>query len=161
MDQFSLRIHIRDLVNTYVRAHESFWLESNLVSNYSYDIVADLAKKKYFTQLVYMGVDELNTLNERINERVKLGQHYVSPADVAQRYKDSLSKLPVNLKLFNEATLIDNSQTANPIEVLQLQDGIIVSKPAQSPAWLLTILPTIERLSNAYEIARNRSAPIH
>ncbi len=108
IDQFSLRIHIRELVNSYARERKSFSLESNLVSYYSYDIVKDLSAKGYFTQLLYFGVEKLQTLNDRIAERVKFGQHYVSPHDVASRYHDPLSKLPVNLKPFNEASLIDN-----------------------------------------------------
>lgn len=143
-------------MNQYVSERKSFALESNLVSNYSYDIVKDLSDKGYFTELLYIGVNDEQILNQRIAERVKLGKHYVSPTDVSQRYKDSLSKLPANLKLFNEAVLVDNSNYADPREVLQLQDGIVVSKPDSLPEWLEKIFPTIQRLSSAYEAIREK-----
>lgn len=142
----------------YVKGSKSFAIESNLVSNYSYEIIKDLSAKGYFTELIYIGVDKLDTLNERILERTDLGEHYISPADVAQRYKEALSKLPVNLKYFDEAVFADNSQPGGNIrEILQLQNGIIVARSQSMPTWINGILPIIERLSHAYESATKRT----
>jgi predicted ABC-type ATPase len=155
IDQFSLRNLIRVKIDAYVRARESFAMESNLVSNYSYEIVQDLSSKGYQTELLYIGVNDLETLNLRIQQRVLLGKHYISPKDVEQRYKEALQKLPSNLKLFDAASFFDNSVAdSKPIELMQLRNGIIVSQQDQLPQWLLGRYPIIEKLSVAYRKLR-------
>jgi predicted ABC-type ATPase len=72
IDQFSLRALIKSRIENHVRTRESFAMESNLVSNYSYEVVQDLSAKGYQTELIYVGVSYLNTLNKRIEQRVQL-----------------------------------------------------------------------------------------
>ena len=43
IDTFGLRILIQDRVQSHIRALESFAMESNLVSNFSFEIVNDVA----------------------------------------------------------------------------------------------------------------------
>lgn len=160
IDQFSLRNLIKAKIDVYVRTNESFAMESNLVSNYSYEIVQDLSAKGYQTELLYIGVNDLDTLNQRIKQRVLLGKHYISPNDVEQRYRDALQKLPANLKLFDVASIFDNSvNDANPVELMQLKNGIIVSQQDKLPQWLLAKYPIIEKLSMAYQKLRGVRSP--
>ena len=131
---------------------ESFASESNLVSNYSFDIVNDLSAKGYQTYLFYIGVSDLKILNTRIDQRVEEGLHYISPADVKQRYEDALKKLPSNLKHFDKVVFLDNSvQGVQPFEVMNLHRGVIKWISAETPIWLVQILPSIQRLSAAFE----------
>jgi predicted ABC-type ATPase len=157
IDQFSLRNLIKTKIDSYISARESFAMESNLVSNYSYEIVQDLSSKGYQTELLYIGVNDLDTLNQRIQQRVLLGKHYISPKDVEQRYNEALQKLPVNLKLFNVASIFDNSAAdENPIELMQLRNGVIISRSDSLPQWLATRYPIIEKLSMAYRKLRGK-----
>jgi predicted ABC-type ATPase len=155
IDQFSLRNLIKIRIDSYIRKRESFAMESNLVSNYSYEIVQDLPSKGYQTELLYIGVNDLDTLNQRIQQRVLLGKHYIPPKDVEQRYQEALQKLPSNLKLFDVASIFDNSVAdANPVELMQLRNGVIVSQQDKLPQWLLDKHSIIEKLSKAYQKLR-------
>ena len=94
-------------------------------------------------------------MNQRIQQRVLLGKHYISPKDVEQRYKEALQKIPSNLKLFDVASFFDNSVAdSKPIELMQLRNGIIISQQDQLPQWLLDRYPIIEKLSVAYQKLR-------
>lgn len=152
IDTHSLRLTVQDRINNHVQHKESFAFESNLVSNYSFDIVNDLSAKGYQTCLFYIGANDLAVLNSRIAQRVQEGLHYVSPEDVKQRYQEALKKLPSNLKHFDKAVFLDNSvQGAAPTEILHLERGIIKWRTTAEPVWVAQILPTIQRLSSAYE----------
>jgi predicted ABC-type ATPase len=143
-----------------VQRKESFAMESNLVSNYSYDIVRDLSARSYQTYLLYIGASDLNTLNQRISQRVKEGLHFISPLEVKQRYEEALKKLPSNLKHFDRVELLDNSiQGQAPSQILVMEKGIIKWKTEQTPTWLTSILPTIEKLSSAYEKISGKFPP--
>lgn len=98
IDIHSLRLAVQDRINNHVLHKQSFAFESNLISNYSFDIVIDLSVKGYQTCLFYIGANDLAVLNSRIAQRVHEGLHYVSPEDVKQRYETSLKKLPGHLK---------------------------------------------------------------
>lgn len=151
-DIHSLRLTVQDRINNHVQRKESFAFESNLVSNYSFDIVQDLSAKGYQTYLYYIGASDLKILNARIDQRVSEGLHYVSPAEVKQRYEEALKKLPSNLKHFDKVSFLDNSvQGIEPSEVLKMERGVIKWISAETPTWLAQILPSIQRLSGAYE----------
>jgi predicted ABC-type ATPase len=151
-DAFSMREEIQRRISLCIEHRASFGFESNLVYNYNYDIVNELSAKNYRTVLYFIGADNVNTLNERIRQRVVLGFHYVAPADVSDRYKSTLQKLPANLKLFDKAILFDNSiQDVFPKEILHLEKGMITWKSDHPPIWLNEILPTIQKLSDAYQ----------
>jgi predicted ABC-type ATPase len=152
IDQFSLRALIKSRVDEYAAANKSFAMESNLVSHYSYAVAQDLSRRGYRTELVYIGVSDLNTLNLRILQRTLLGKHYISPTDVEQRYKEALDKFPSNLKFFDSATILDNSfDDSKPTELMHLKRGIIISKVDVLPPWLEHKYPIIEKLSKAYQ----------
>jgi predicted ABC-type ATPase len=151
MDAHSLRITVQEKIRDHTGKKESFAFESNLVSNYSYEIVTELSTKGYSTYLVYIGANELSTLNFRIDQRVQEGLHYVSPEDVRQRYEEALRKLPSNLKHFDKVVFLDNSlQGEVPAEILHVEKGVIKWKSQQTPIWLNQILPTIQKLSAVY-----------
>jgi predicted ABC-type ATPase len=157
MDAFTLRTTIQEKISELAKGKKSFALESNLVSNHSYDVCLELKARGYNTVLYYIGANELATLNARIEKRVRKGFHYVSPQDVKRRYEESLMKLPSNIKYFDKAIFIDNSYHGRWVtEVLQLENGIIV-KAYEIPQWLKGILPIIEKLSKAYTLLRVRN----
>jgi predicted ABC-type ATPase len=157
MDAFTLRSTIQEKIIEMKKEQKSFALESNLVSNHSYDICVELRAKGYTTILYYIGANELAVLNARIEKRVRKGFHYISPEDVKSRYEEALIKLPSNLKHFDKAVFIDNSYQGKWItEVLQVENGVIV-KAYDKPQWLKGILPTIEKLSKAYALLRAKS----
>ena len=128
------------------------------MSNFSYDIVKEVAARGYSTALYYIGATNVSVLNTRIQTRVALGFHYVSPEDVESRYKEARQKLPSNLKLFDKVVLLDNSvQGATPSEVLQLERGIIKWEAAVIPKWLEQMLTSIRGLSHAYQTLESRT----
>ncbi len=151
IDSFGLRTAVQSKINNHIFNKESFALESNLVSNYSFEIVPEVTSKGYHTSLFYLGAEDLSVLNARIQQRVAEGLHFVSPQDVKERYQEALTKLPLNLKYFDKAVFLDNSvQGIDPTEVLELKKGIIEWRKDPLPFWLNNIFPIIEKLSKAY-----------
>ena len=153
IDVYESRREVNERVQNNFKKRQSFGIESNLTSNSSYEIAKEANNQGYQTKLFYIGVDELEKLNQRIDERVIRGFHYISPQEVALRYQDSLNRLPGNLKWFDEANIFDNSvqigsedgseEFTIPTLVLRAEKGILTSLDPSPPKWLQPILPRI------------------
>ena len=71
-----------------------------------------MQKTGYELHVLYMSTDNLDVLNKRIKERVQLGDHFVNPSIVEERYVTGLKLLnhyfskPDRLQLFDNSTKV-------------------------------------------------------
>ena len=122
------------LIDEQIGKRSSFAIETNLSDVETWKFLIKLRELGYELHLVYISTDEIKLLNDRINERVLLGEHYVRPDVVEERYITGLKLLnhyfiyPDVLKLF------DNSSAMT--QVAEFRNGKIVSVAEQLPEWV-------------------------
>tara|TARA_R110002111_G_scaffold34821_1_gene68809 strand:- start:267 stop:863 length:597 start_codon:yes stop_codon:yes gene_type:complete len=125
---------IQNRIKDHINNKVSFVIESNLDINSAYSH-ANLAKKNgYNVHLIYMGVDDQSILNKRIEDRAKLGLHFISPPQVKSKYAAALSGLPNKIHTFNTVNFLDNS-SKRPIQIFYLENNMVIYKVKSMPKW--------------------------
>ena len=64
----------------------SFAIETNLADVDTWKFLLEVQKSGYLIHILYMSTDNLEVLNSRIHERTLLGDHFVKPEIVEERY---------------------------------------------------------------------------
>jgi predicted ABC-type ATPase len=132
-------------VKKYMDLEASFMIESNLADSRSYEWLSLMKRKGYRTVLLYLSTSNVRTNLLRIERRVVEGGHDIPESIVRSRYTQSHSYLKLNINLFNEVFLIDNS-TDLPQVQLQMEESKIVYREPDLPDWVKEIISIYERL---------------
>ncbi len=74
----------------YIRAGESFAIETTLAGGWTTDAIKSALDRSFFTRLFYVCLDNPERSIRRVRERVAQGGHYVPDTDVRRRYTRSL-----------------------------------------------------------------------
>lgn len=109
----------------------SFAIESNLSDVDTWKFLIEVQKTGYQLHVIYMSTDSMDVLNNRIRERIKLGDHFVSPEVVEQRYIAGLKLLSHYFGWPDKLQLFDNS----------LQTQLIAEIDKGQPVFLAETLP--------------------
>ena len=94
------------------KLNNSFAIETNLADVDTQKFLLEMQKSGYKVHVLYMSTDNLDVLNQRIKERVQLGDHFVNPATVEERYISGLNLLnhyflkPDRLQLFDNSVKV-------------------------------------------------------
>lgn len=152
----------------------SFAIETNLADVNTWKFLLEVQKTGYQLHVLYMSTDHLSLLNGRIAERVRLGDHFVRPDIVEERYIAGLKLLNHYFKVPDRLQLLDNSKT--PTLVLEANYGKIVEKKESLPRWIINNfyehldqnqkpsqaadLKTIDDARKLYEQMREKSSSI-
>ena len=117
------------------KLNNSFAIETNLADVDTWKFLLEMQKTGYELHVLYMSTDNLDVLNKRIKERVQLGDHFVNPSIVEERYVTGLKLLnhyfpkPDRLQLFDNSTkvqlLADIRQGKNIHITHKLPDWVI------------------------------------
>lgn len=96
-----------------------------------------LAKEAgYYIRLVFIGLANPQLSIARVMRRVARGGHAVPPEKIPGRYARNLENLAKAVPLVDEAVIWDNSaEDQKPIEVLEFQNGMLLKRSAEIPAW--------------------------
>jgi predicted ABC-type ATPase len=122
------------LIKDQLEKRNSFAMETNLADDQTWKFLIETQKTGYDVHLIYLSTDKQEVLNSRIAERVILGDHYIRPDIVLQRYEASLSLLnhyfdkPVFLQLFDNTKSIELKA--------EVKQGEIVYLGEQLPEWI-------------------------
>ncbi len=97
-----------------------------------------LAKEAgYYIRLVFIGLANPQLSIARVMRRVARGGHAVPPERIPGRYARNLENLAKALPLVDEALIWDNSaEDQKPVEVLEFQNGMLLKRSAEIPAWV-------------------------
>jgi len=74
------------------------------------NILKSAKAKGFTTELIYVGVENVDLVKDRINERVKKGGHGIPNALVDKRFEKSLHNLPTLITQFDIVHLYDNTK---------------------------------------------------
>lgn len=117
----------------------------------------EVQKLGYELHVKYISTSDIEILNDRINERVLLGEHYVRPDIVEERYITSLKLLNHYFEYPDVIELFDNSVSMKLIA--EIRKGKTIFTDAYIPEWVNEHLPKVlqsnteeRRLSETYDI---------
>ncbi len=127
---------IADRFMSAIKNGKDILIEHNLDTPIGYGYRDYAITKGYRTELHYIGVDDLNLLNNRIRERVDVyGLHYIDPENVKSKYIAALNILPLEILKFGKVVFFDNTKLQEE-KLLELNEGKEVFKiKGTLPKW--------------------------
>jgi predicted ABC-type ATPase len=126
------------LIDEQINKLSSFAIETNLSDVETWKFLIKLRELRYDLHLIYISTDEIKLLNDRINERVLLGDHYVRPDIVEQRYISGLKLLSHFFAFPDVLKLFDNSSVMT--QVAEFRNGHVVTLAENLPGWVIQYL---------------------
>lgn len=136
---------VRNRMKELILEKKDFMIESNLAKAADYEWINLMRKQGYQTDLIFLGIDDVEINKERVLERVREGGHDVPVPIIEQRYRMGLSYLKKEILSFDKARLIDMTSGLPKIKAL-LNHGKIQSKEPEAPRWVNEVLFLAERL---------------
>jgi predicted ABC-type ATPase len=113
---------------------KSFAIETNLADIETWKFLIKVQETGYELHIVYLSTGNLAMLNNRIKERIRLGDHFVRPNIVEERYTNSLKLLNHYFDKANKLQLFDNSQYL--LLVGEIHFGEIIFQSENLPHWV-------------------------
>jgi len=128
------------LVDGHLNKRNSFAIETNLADVETWKFLIKAQQLGYELHVKYVSTNRLGLLNDRIAERVLLGDHFVRPDIVEQRYIAGLKLLDHYFTYPDILEIFDNSQTMSLI--LESKKGQITIFAEKIPDWVIQYLGT-------------------
>ncbi|AFY91140.1 zeta toxin family protein [Chroococcidiopsis thermalis] len=121
---------------TYLENNQSFAVETTLSGNTYLKMMREAKQKGWQVNLIYIGLNKVETNIQRVAQRVTVGGHNVPEKDIRRRYERSLANLPLALQQADDALIFDNSTVAGHQNVLTVENGRITQIVPELPEWL-------------------------
>ncbi len=120
-------------------------------------------QKGYEINLIFVGINTVDTNIERVKERVATGGHNVPEEDIRRRYERAMENLPVALELADNTTIFYNSTNLGHQQKLTIENKKLTQQSLYLPQWIVSAIPPekLQSLQNEsaaqsiYPIARN------
>jgi predicted ABC-type ATPase len=112
----------------------SFAIETNLADVDTWKFLLEVQKTGYQIHILYISTDDIEILNERIELRTHLGDHFVHPRVVEERYINSIKLLNHYFDKPEKLQLFDNSEKASLM--LEAERGKILRLAKSLPNWI-------------------------
>lgn len=125
----------------YLDSGESFAVETTLSGNTYLRMMVEAKTRGWQVNLIYVGVDDVQTCIERVAQRVATGGHNVPQEDIRRRYTRSLANLLVALQQADSALIFDNSTLFGYQKLLTIENEAVTEQASSLPEWIRTLLP--------------------
>ena len=125
----------------YLENNQSFAVETTLSGNTYLRMMAEAKRRGWQVNLIYVGVDNVQTSIERVAQRVAAGGHNVPSEDIRRRYARSLANLPMAIQQADYASIFDNSTRVGYRKILTIENGKVTEQASELPEWIKTSLP--------------------
>lgn len=122
------------LVNEQLEGRNSFAIETNLSDRETWKFLLGVQQIGYEIHLFYISTDNIELLNTRITERTRLGDHYVRPDIVEQRYTAGLNLLNHYFVEPDVLELLDNSKSMTLMA--EIRKGEVLYLSQSLPEWI-------------------------
>lgn len=133
-----------DQFNRKISARESFGIETNLYDHETFKSFQAVQALGYTINLFYIGVEDVRVCNQRIENRVKQGGHFVRPEIVEHRFEMGIRLLAYYKDFPDRLIIFDNTEGPWTKE-LELRRGEIISKGDSIKSWVLPIIDSIQK----------------
>ncbi len=130
------------LRSAYLDASQSYAFETTLSGNAELRIMERARELGFTVHLVYVGVQNVEILADRIAQRVANGGHFVPEDDVRRRFERSMANLPRAIARAQDVQIYDNTNPHETRLVLEIHDTRLTMRTLDVPAWV------IQRLSH-------------
>lgn len=125
----------------YLENNQSFAVETTLSGNTYLRMMAEAKRKGWQVNLIYVGVDNVQTSIERVAQRVAAGGHNVPSEDIRRRYARSLANLVVAIQQADSTSIFDNSTKRGHRQLLTIAQGRVTEQASELPEWIKAALP--------------------
>lgn len=122
------------LIDDQINHRNTFAIETNLSDVETWKFLIKIRELGYELHVIYISTDQIDILNDRIKERVLLGEHYVRPDIVEQRYISGLKLLDHYFSYPDILKLFDNSSVMTQIG--EFRRGEVVVRTERRPKWV-------------------------
>jgi len=122
------------LIDDQINRRYTFAIETNLSDVETWKFLIKIRELGYELHVIYISTDQIDILNDRIKERVLLGEHYVRPDIVEQRYISGLKLLDHYFSYPDILKLFDNSSVMTQIG--EFRRGEVVVRTERRPKWV-------------------------
>jgi predicted ABC-type ATPase len=129
-------------IKKYVTAGQSFGIENNLHEANTFRWLGEMQKKGYRIEIFYIGLENLQITTQRIQERVKRGEHYVPPNEVFARYENGMKLIRHYFSLPDKILFIDN--TNERYTCLEVEKGKILWRLENFPEWINNFVTSLK-----------------
>lgn len=116
-------------------------VETTLSGNTYLRMMAEAKRKGWQVNLIYVGIDNVQTSIERVAQRVAAGGHNVPQEDIRRRSARSLANLLVAIQQAECTSIFDNSTRIGYRKVLTIENGRVTEQASELPEWLKAALP--------------------
>lgn len=120
------------------KLQNSFVIETNLADVETWKFLLEIQKSGYELHVLYMSTDNIDVLNNRIKERTLLGDHFVKPDVVEERYVTGLRLLNYYFDKPDKLQLFDNSEKT--VLIAEINKGHIIYATKKLPEWIMKYL---------------------
>jgi predicted ABC-type ATPase len=144
---------------SYLEQGTSFAFETTLSGNSELEVMRQAQERNYKINLVFVGLNRVNTSAMRVGERVKKGGHSVPPKRLLQRYSRSFRNLPRAIEISDRVFILDNSGRKHRF-LLSIKHGRIQHKTQNQPEWLKEIIPEIRKAARMQKTQRKNHLSI-
>ena len=134
------------LVNNLIGKRRSFIKESTLTSKFDFSVAEKAKNTGYITRLYYIGLQSAELAILRVQSRVRAGGHHVPADDIRRRYERSLANLTKAIKIFDSATVYDNSYKYKTVAHFYHGECI---RQYLSPIWFQKIAEELQQESQS------------
>ncbi|MDF7821804.1 zeta toxin family protein [Runella sp. MFBS21] len=135
-DAFSLSQEVAGRLEKAVAEKKNIVFEHNLHSNSMFDRLKALKTKGYETQVLFLGVDKVETQRDRVDNRVRKNEgHDVDSDTIRDRREKGFSNIKSNLGVADVTMIIDNSAKAPQVN-LSFKEGMLVEKKPNLAEWV-------------------------
>ena len=135
-DAFSLSQEVAARLEKAVLEKKNIVFEHNLHSGSILDRLPHLKTKGYETQVLFLGVDKVQTQRDRVDNRVRKNQgHDVDSTTIRERREKGFSTIKSNLRVADVTMIIDNSDKAPQVN-LHFKEGVLVEKKPTLAEWV-------------------------
>lgn len=126
------------LIEEQTKGRNSFAIETNLADVDTWKFLLEMQKIGYRVHLKFFSTDDIKILNERIAERLLLGEHFVNPEVVRERYINGLNLLNHYFNRPDILEIFDN--TRQMIRLAEINEGQVIEVIDSLPNWVTQYL---------------------
>jgi predicted ABC-type ATPase len=123
-----------ELMDGYLNRKASLGFETNLCDVQTWKFLLGIQNLGYQLHVIYISTNDLDVLNSRIENRVKLGGHFVLPDIVRERYLAGLNLLNHYFDKPDKLQLFDNSVTMELVAEISM--GEVLHTARKMPDWV-------------------------
>jgi len=123
--------------NDLLKERKTFGIETTFSGKRELRIMQQAKNLGYEVKLAYVGLNNLASNIERVNERTRNGGHFVDPETIVRRYNKSMNtNLEKGIKLADKTYIIDNTKNKDYIVAKFQSDKVLSVTNKEIPSWV-------------------------